>query len=77
MPMDALILYLPPTLRLTHQQYEQLAIANPDLRIEMTTDGEIIVMPPTGGTSGQRNADLTFQLQSWSRQNPIGVVRKS
>ncbi|WP_348248331.1 hypothetical protein [Leptolyngbya sp. GB1-A1] len=39
--MDALILYLPPTLRLAHQQYEQLAIANPDLRIEMTTDGEI------------------------------------
>ncbi len=74
MPMDALILHLPPTLRLSHEQYEQLAVANPNLRIEMTASGEIIAMPPTGGTSGQRNADLTFQLQLWSRQNPIGVV---
>ncbi|WP_088890715.1 Uma2 family endonuclease [Leptolyngbya ohadii] len=72
--MDALILHLPPTLRLSHEQYEQLAVANPNLRIEMTASGEIIAMPPTGGTSGQRNADLTFQLQLWSRQNPIGVV---
>lgn len=74
MLMDALILVLPPTLRLTPAEYEQLAVANPDLRIEMTASGEIIAMPPTGGTSGQRNADLTFQLQRWSRQNPIGVV---
>lgn len=74
LPMDALILRLPPALRLTPAQYEQLAVANPDLRIEMTASGEIIAMSPTGGTSGQRNADLTFQLQLWSRQNPLGVV---
>lgn len=72
--MHALILNFPPDLRLTADQYERLAAANRDVQMELTADGKLILMPPTGGISGKRNADLTYQLQAWSRQNPIGVV---
>lgn len=29
-------------------------------------------MPPTGGLTGDRNADLTFQLRAWNRQTRLG-----
>ena len=40
------------TLRVTHEQFTQLAIANRDLQVERTAQGELIVNPPTG--SGNR-----------------------
>lgn len=67
--MNALTLTLPHELKLTDEEFEQLASANRDLQLELTADGELIVMPPTGGETGNRNSELTFQLQAWSRQN--------
>jgi len=72
--MDALTLNLRPVIELTDEQFEQLAVANRDLRLERTATGELIIMPPTGGGAGKRNANLTFQLQAWSNQHPLGVV---
>ncbi|WP_250125823.1 Uma2 family endonuclease [Chroococcidiopsis sp. CCMEE 29] len=72
--MNALILNLPPILKLTDEQFEQLAAANRDLRLELTALGELVIMPPTGGNTGKRNIDLSFQLQAWNRQNQLGVA---
>lgn len=73
---QAIAVNIPPTLTLTvtHEQLIQLAIANRDLQLERTVAGELIVMPPTGGTTGQRNADLDGQLWLWNRQTKLGVV---
>jgi Uma2 family endonuclease len=72
--MTQLILDLRPVIQLTHEQFEQLAIANRDLRLELTAAGELILMPPTGGNTGRRNSDLTYQAQAWSRQTQLGEV---
>jgi Uma2 family endonuclease len=72
--MTQLILDLRPVVRLTHEQFEQLAIANRDLRLELTANGELILMPPTGGNTGRRNSDLTYQAQAWNRQAQLGEV---
>ncbi|NEQ64873.1 MAG: Uma2 family endonuclease [Symploca sp. SIO2D2] len=45
-----------------------------DLRFEATATGELIIIPPTGGSTSERNADLTFQLQAWNRQMYLGKV---
>jgi len=45
---------------------------NRDLRFERTAKGVLLIMPPTGGETSNRNADLTFQVQGWSRQNNLG-----
>lgn len=67
---------LPSTLKLalTHEQFVQLAIANRDLQLERTANGELIVNPPTGGETGNRNSDLTGQLWLWNRQAKLGVT---
>lgn len=55
---------IPPKLKLTvtHEQFIELAQANRDLQLERTATGELIVMPPTGGTTGNRNLDIEGQL---------------
>ena len=62
-------------LELTDEQFYELCQKNRDLRIERTARGDLIVMAPTGGETGNRNIDLAFQLQGWRRQNEsIGVA---
>lgn len=67
---------IPPQLKLgvSHEQFVQLARANRDLQLERTATGELIVMPPTGSDTGNRNADLQGQLWLWNRQTKLGVV---
>lgn len=75
--MDAGIC-LPPKLKLklklTDEQFWQLCQENDDLRFEATANGDLIIMPPTGGTTSDRNAELIYQLKAWSRQNNLGKV---
>lgn len=70
--MNSLTLNLPPVLKLTDEQFEQLAAANSDLRLELTARGELIIMPPTGGETGDRNFELDGQLWYWNRQSHLG-----
>ncbi|MEG4277472.1 Uma2 family endonuclease [Microcoleus sp. MON1_C1] len=63
------------TLELTDEQFFKLCIDNRDLRFERTASGGLIIMPPTGSETGNFNIDLSYQLQSWSRQNKhLGIA---
>ncbi|UAJ72167.1 Uma2 family endonuclease [Synechocystis sp. PCC 7339] len=57
------------SLQVTPEQFAQLAIANRDLRLERTATGALIVNPPTGSESGNRNARIITQLGVWSEAN--------
>jgi Uma2 family endonuclease len=69
---------LPATLELkidlTDEQFFQLCQNNRDLRFERTVTGELIIMPPTGGITGDRNSELNFQLRAWNHQQKLGKV---
>jgi Uma2 family endonuclease len=65
---------IPQTFKVTEDQFKILAVANRDLRLEKTATGELIVMPPTGGETGQRNAQLSAQFVNWNNQKQLGVV---
>ncbi len=56
-------------LHVTPEQFEALAVANRDLRLERTAQGELIVNPPTGGESGARNLSITGQLDRWYEEH--------
>lgn len=58
---------------LTDEQFYQLCQDNEDLRLELTAEGELIIMPPTGGTTGSRNADTTSQLTVWAKKDGTGL----
>jgi Uma2 family endonuclease len=68
------VLKLKPAINLTDDQLFELCQLNRDWRIEYTAQGELIVMPPTGGETSNRNAELTYQVQAWTRQDQAGVA---
>lgn len=65
------------TLKLTHEQFYELCIANPEQPLELTAAGVLIVMSPVGGESGKREADLLVDLGIWNRQTQLGAVFSS
>jgi Uma2 family endonuclease len=63
---------IPKGFRVTPEQFEQLAYAEQLARLELTKDGELIVMSPTGGTAGNKNFNLYLDLGIWNRQSKLG-----
>jgi Uma2 family endonuclease len=59
---------------LTDEQFYQLCQDNRDLRFERNSNGDMVIMPPTGGETSNRNSEITYQLQAWNRQNKLGVT---
>ena len=70
--MSALALNLNPLGPLTHEAFYQLCEANPDIKFERTAEGELIIMSPTGGETGERNSEINYQLRRWTKQNKQG-----
>lgn len=72
------MVYLPNPLELelqmTDDRFFDLCQKHRDLRFEQTANGELIIMPPTGGMTSDRNADITYQLRGWNRQTKLGKV---
>lgn len=59
---------------ISDRNLQQLSRENPDLRFETDTRGKLIIMSPTGSMTGERNADLIYQVQSWNRKYKLGKV---
>jgi len=56
-------------LKISDEQFEEVVQHNPEYSFEQTLQGELVVMPPTGGTSGKRNFNLIGQFGAWVEQN--------
>ena len=75
--MNTVVLNLNPITHLTDEQFYQLCLANRDLSLEMNAAGELIIVPPVGGESGNREANLITDLNIWNRQAKLGEVFSS
>lgn len=62
---------------LTDEQFYQLCVTNSEMRLERTAEGILIVMPPVGGESGNREFELGLDLGIWNRQTGLGKVFSS
>ncbi|MEO1429757.1 MAG: Uma2 family endonuclease [Cyanobacteria bacterium J06632_19] len=60
------------TIDLTDEQFWQLCQKNQESKFERTASGELLIMSPTGGETGNRNIEIAYKLQGWSRQNNLG-----
>jgi Uma2 family endonuclease len=72
--VTALTLNLDSIAHLTHDQFRELCRENRDIRLELTAKGELIVMPPTGWESGNRNIKLAARLQNWTETDGTGIA---
>ena len=61
----------------TPEQFEELCRKYSELRLELTSTGELIVMPPTGSETSVSNADLTSQLRVWTKKDGSGICFES
>lgn len=67
-------IYLPQSFTITDDQFWELSRTNPELRLERTSNGELIVMPPTGSEGGSHNAEVTTDIVIWNRKTQLGKV---
>jgi Uma2 family endonuclease len=63
---------IPKGFKVTPEQFDLLADIEQIARMELTQDGELIVMSPTGGEAGRKNFNLYLDLGNWNRQMKLG-----
>ena len=69
-----LILHLGQVLgKMSDREFFEVCQMNKDWQFERTSDGDLIVMPPTGGETGKRNFQLTGAFSAWVDKDGSGV----
>ena len=71
-PSIPVTIHFPWITSMTVQEFYQFCLANQDLRIERTANGEVIIMPPAFSDTGNRNIKISQQLANWSDQDGSG-----
>lgn len=57
---------------LDDHRFLSLCDANPELRIEQSVEGDVIIMPSTGGETGGRNSALNGECYLWAKAEGSG-----
>ena len=69
-----LVLRLRPVIDLTDEQLLILSALNRDLRMERNAEGDLLLMPPTGTETGDRNAEIGMQVRVWAKRDGTGTT---
>jgi Uma2 family endonuclease len=72
--VQPLLVHLRPVVEMTDEQFFRFCQLNRDLRIERTSEGDLLIMPPTGGRTGRRNTLLLKAFLNWEQQGGSGVA---
>ena len=59
--------------KLTEEQFMVLCQENPELRLELSAQGELIIMPPTGSEGGWRSGEVFLSLGTWAKKDHTGL----
>jgi Uma2 family endonuclease len=68
-----LVLRLAPVIEMSDEQFFDLCQLNRNLHIERTSQGDLVIMPPTGGETGRMNFSLTGAFGLWVHADGSGV----
>jgi Uma2 family endonuclease len=74
--MESVVLNL-ESVNLTDEQFYHLCQVNETWKLERNQKGELLIMPPVGGNSGNQEADLITDVTIWNRQSNSGKVFSS
>lgn len=72
--MNAYTINFDSIFTITDKQFYQLCTNNPELVLERNRKGELIIMSPTGGETGKKNAELNADFVIWNRQKKLGYI---
>ncbi|MGZ8848459.1 MAG: Uma2 family endonuclease, partial [Pyrinomonadaceae bacterium] len=71
-PESVVVHFEPSKLRMNDDEFYEFCKLNPDLRIERTREGDLIVMAPTGVKTGNRNFKLIAAVSQWVEADGTG-----
>jgi Uma2 family endonuclease len=72
--LDPLVIRLGPLKHaITDDEFFEFCAANRELRIEMSAEGEMIIMLPVGSEGGKRNFDLAVAFGVWVKSDGRGI----
>lgn len=63
--------------KMTADEFWNFCAQNRKLRAELTKDGDVIIMPPTGFETSDRNVEIVMQLAIWAKADKSGKVTDS
>lgn len=63
--------------KMTAEEFWEFCQENPQVRAELTKDGDMIIMPPTGFETSDRNLEILLQLGSWAKKDKTGKATES
>lgn len=63
--------------KMTAEEFWDFCAQNQNINAELTKDGDVIIMPPTGFETSDRNAEIIFQLRSWTKKDKTGIATES
>ena len=72
-----LILHFPSSMPMTDDQFFEFCQENRDLRIERNEFGNILIMPPAGSETGNREGRIIQQLMNWTDEDGTGIAFSS
>jgi Uma2 family endonuclease len=61
-------------LKLSDQEFFSLCSKHRELKFERNVKGDLMIMSPTGGLTGDRNSEINYQLRAWNRKYKLGKV---
>jgi Uma2 family endonuclease len=64
--------FSPLATRVSDEEFAELCRLNPELQFERTSEGELVIMAPTGGKTGRRNAKLMMAFGLWAERDGTG-----
>lgn len=72
--MNAYTIDLHNILEINDGQFYDLCRQNPDVKFERNATGDLIIMAPTGGETGNRNIEIAAEFVLWNRRTQLGYL---
>jgi Uma2 family endonuclease len=69
---DALVIHL--GWRMDADEFYDFCMRHEDLNLELSSEGDLIIMPPTGGRTGNRNSKLNLAVGNWAVKDGTGLI---
>ena len=68
-----IVIHFSPILKkMGEEGFFDFCMLNKDINLELTSEGDLIIMPPTGGKTGRRNSELNFAVAGWAKKDGAG-----
>ena len=66
--------FSPLATKVSDEEFTELCRLNPELQLERTSEGDLVIIAPTGGKTGRQNAKLIARVTIWAEQDGTGQV---